>query len=310
MSNKQLQKSVFIIFRMLAMEANRTPQYEMGKVYDIFANLVNEEEKALMRRLVVAVLIITKGKQEVLRDPEKFSNVHAQSLTKLSGPRLRAAHAIGLDMSRNVTKEDYEDAKRLLPVFGSISISPEDLASFISSRQRQTNLASSYDATQYSDMVYRGMNNLSANAIKYLIGLDQWNITRAVSTSTAKNLSREFLPNNHREGDIEYKGPFSILMHIKTENSGLSVGRLSYFQGEHEVVLSGHLRIDNFNLVYEMNDSSARPLTETDPEKIKEIVDTVESEMTLWPTNRTYNTDYFILNVYFTHIPSEQPDEI
>lgn len=309
-NNRQVQQAVFIIFRAMAQAAsNQTNLYSMD-VPNILRRMTSPSEQELMRRLIKSVILLTAGNQEVLRDPELFVDKPGMKTYRdMASTHLMSAHVIGLNLSSKPTKEDYIDAKKLLPVFATMSVGSEEFDEFVASRPR-TNLDAPLTSGQYGDTVWRGIHNMRLEAAKYLINRDQWDITRSVSTSYDRRTSYNFSNKKVPVSSPEYRGPVGILLEIDVGSRGLKVGRLSYF-GEDEVILSGYLTIDSVEMEY-VAAGSNNPQTETSLDKINELIDMAieDRDAGLDYREQRVKGEGMRFNIKTTHVQMETPDEI
>ena len=86
------------------------------------------------------------------------------------------------------TKEDYQLAKKLLPVMGSSFVSKDDIDAQIG----PTGDLDRRFASEGYDTVYRGLNRVSPNVIAYLTSNPTWDIGRGVSTSYDIDEAKDF----------------------------------------------------------------------------------------------------------------------
>jgi len=309
-NNRQVQQAVFIIFRAMAQAAsNQTNLYSMD-VPNILRRMTSPSEQELMRRLIKSVILLTAGNQEVLRDPELFVDKKGMKTYRdMSSTHLMSAHVVGLNLSARPTKEDYVDAKKLLPIFSTMSVGPEEFDQFIASRP-ETRLDAPLISGQYGDTVWRGIHNMRLEAAKYLVNLDQWDITRSVSTSYDRRTSYNFSNKKVPVGSANYRGPVGILLEIDVGSRGLKVGSLSYF-AEAEVILSGYLTIDSVEMEY-VAAGSNNPLKETSLEKINQLIDMAieDRDAGLDYRDQRVKGEGMRFDIKATHVQMETPDEV
>ncbi len=309
-NNRQIQRAVFIIFRAMAQAAsNQTNIYSLD-VANILRRMTSPAEQELMQRLIKSVILLTAGNQEVLRNPELFVDKdRMKTYRDMASTHLMSAHVVGLNLNAKPTKEDYVDAKKLLPIFSTMSVGPEEFDQFIASRP-ETQLDAPLTSGQYGETVWRGLHNMRLEAAKYLINGDQWDITRSVSTSYDRRTSYNFSNKKVPVSSPNYKGPVGILLEIDVDNKGLKVGRLSYF-GEDEVILSGYLTIDSVEMEYVAAGSNS-PQKETNLEKINQLIDMAieDRDAGLDYRDQRVKSEGMRFDIKTTHVQMETPDEV
>ena len=309
-NNRQVQRAVFIIFRAMAQAAsNQTDIYSLD-VANILRRMTSPTEQELMRRLIKSVILLTAGNQEVLRNPELFADKPGtKTYRDMASTHLMSAHVVGLNLNAKPTKEDYIDAKKLLPIFSTMSVGPEEFDQFIASRP-ETRLDAPLTSGQYGDTVWRGVHNMRLEAAKYLVNKDQWDITRSVSTSYDRRTSYNFSNRKVPVSSPNYKGPVGILLEIDVGSRGLKVGSLSYY-GEDEVILSGYLTIDSVEMEYVAAGSNS-PQKETNLEKINQLLDMAieDRDAGLDYRDQRVKGEGMRFDIKATHVQMETPDEV
>lgn len=246
---RKAQISAFIIFRAMAAVANNTNDIFSREVGDIMLRMPKTSlEKQWLARIIKAVILLTAGNQDVLRDPEKFNSMEANDTVwdKLTSEHLAWASQLeDFNYRSPITKEDYEDAKKILPFFASMNVTSEEFDTFVS--ERNVNIYTDLKSGQFGNKVYRGLHNISYNAARALLSRVEWDISRAVSTSTNKHRAESFAKKQIPEWKENYRGPLGVLFEIDVNNAGLDVGELSAYR-EEEVILSGYLQFDSIKI--------------------------------------------------------------
>ena len=248
MISDEVKKSAMFIARFLAVEANRD-----GKDFDRIQWRLNDEEKGALLLIMKSMVLMTSGNTDTIRNPDLFDESKAERWDAIIGRYARRMHSIGLKSYDKITKQDYINAKKFLPIFGQMSANSGELKNYFKTNHPTIGNEPGFDtASSYSHELYRGLHNISYGMAEKIINDGFLDITRAVSTSrdyrTAKNFASK---ETWKSSGEPYVGPICIVVIIKNyEDAGLAVGKLSYFEGEDEVILSGKLNISNVEFLY------------------------------------------------------------
>jgi hypothetical protein len=248
MISDEVKKKAMFIARFLAVEANRN-----GKDFDRIQWNLGQEEKDTLLTIMKSMVLMTSGNTDTIRNPDLFDDSKAERWDAIVGRYARRMHSIGLKTHDKITKQDYVNAKKFLPIFGQMSADPGELKDYFKTTHPGIGNEPGLDtASSYSHELYRGLHNVSYDAAKKIINNGFLDITRAVSTSRDYRTAKNFATKETWKASGEpYVGPICIIMIIKNyEDAGLAVGKLSYFEGEDEVILSGKLDIKSSEFLY------------------------------------------------------------
>jgi len=292
MISDEVKKSAMFIARFLAVEANRD-----GKDFDRIQWRLNDEEKKALLLIMKSMILMTSGNTDTIRNPDLFDDTKAERWDAIVGRYARRMHSIGLKTYDKITKQDYINAKKFLPIFGQMSANPDELKDYF--KTSHPNIAGRADldrASSYSQELYRGLHNVSYGMAEKIINDGFLDITRSVSTSrdyrTAKNFASK---ETWKSSGEPYVGPICIVMIIKNyEDAGLAVGKLSYFEGEDEVILSGKLNIDDVDFVYSEGVVGVGSQFHAKPYKTKEEI--FEAFEIMKEKDREYKQKYNLVN--------------
>ena len=238
----QIKKNILAIFRILEAIGD-------SKKYDQALQRLNKvltpEDKKTMADIFKALLLLTAGNQEALRDPETYDPAEAKdNFSSMTGSKsyfLFRDLELPFELMDPPTKEDYQLAKKLLPIMGSSFVSKDDIDSQIG---KTGDLDRRFKSEGY-DTVYRGLNRVSPNVIAYLMSKPTWDIGRGVSTSYDMSEAQVFSKSLHVPWGSTV-GP-AILFTIKNVSKrGFHAGSLSRYEKEKEVILSGDLEINSW----------------------------------------------------------------
>jgi len=307
---RKAQISAFIIFRAMAAAANNTNDIFSREVGNIMLKVPKTPaEKQWLARIIKAVILLTAGNQEVLREPEKFDSVEANDTVwdKLTSEHLSWASQLeDFNYRSPITKEDYEDAKKILPFFASMNVTSEEFDTFVS--ERNVNTYTDLKSGQFGNKVYRGLHNISYQAARALLSRIEWDISRAVSTSTNKHRAESFAKKQVPSWKDNYRGPLGVLFEIDVNNAGLDVGELSAYR-EEEVILSGHLQFDSIK-IQGRSTVNGRDVEITD---LEDMFEEIEKGVRLQGSPKILKTvslypDTAIIIIEATHVPLESQE--
>ena len=238
----ELSKKVLSIYRVL----EALPSYDRLRIA-VFTKragmIMTDEEKVLMGDIGKAMILLTAGNQKAIRDPNSFSQADAlDSYVALTdGKMWRAIEKIGLNIGLNdkPTREDYELAHKLLPHMGASITTHDDL---------EMNLgANTVSDLKYGTggkaVLYRGLNNMDINTMKYVVDKNTWDMRRGVSTSYDPKESHKFAGAKPGSWHGSTKGPAILFVIDNKSKRGFHAASLSKYSREKEVILAGDIKI-------------------------------------------------------------------
>ena len=184
-----------------------------------WAKKLSDKDKELMRILIISYGLFTGGNVPTVRNPQKFDAQMAESLTNTLHPVLvdeksqSFMKSIGLDHTRKVELEDYQNAHDLFSVVSRI----EDQASMD------------------FGTLYRGIHSVSENALGAWIQKDAvFDLGNIVSTTIDLETAEDFTSDGTE---------IRVLLIINNENNiGALASMVSKYPGEHEIILSGKIK--------------------------------------------------------------------
>ena len=213
--------------------------------------LPTEKNKQNVINMILAMTLLTSANVETVRDPSKFNKLKAKPWSViLSGPSQEALKILGYRYYDRVTQQDYVNAKALLPVIGSSSMLEDEVmkvfsASGIDSEERKIGKAIERDFYKKGlggfEFLYRGLSDMSDNAILLVTEVGtEWDMERGVSTSFDYRSAMGFSTK---------EGPNSILFILDNpKRKGFNALQLSKYKKEEEIILSGRIKINKFEL--------------------------------------------------------------
>ena len=235
-----IKKSVILTFRIfekfwgdLTTEQFNTIVAEIG--------LTNKDFDA-MGTILKSMILMTSGSVATVRDPDSFDPLKTSSWEDIARSSLGNLFTLlGLDITEQISKQDYKTANTLLKKMGSSNIEMSDIEAKVGPDGFNTMKP---EKIQISETLWRGLKKLSFDAIMLILDKkDNWDIGRAVSTSEIHDVAYEFatdVPSGETNNRV-------VLKINNPKRKGFRAGRLSKFQ-EDEVILSGQLRIIDWAL--------------------------------------------------------------
>lgn len=222
------------------------------KIDKILKDLKDHEKTSIMR-IIKSGSLLTAGDVAAVRSPESFDSTKAKSwlsyLNELVINILTFYKITDIgDLQQTVTKQDYRDTNRMLPILGASSISDAD-AKIISKKYglSKTDVVDTRKGAIGEEVttLYRGLRDMSEKAIIRLTKSGStWNLKRGVSTSFDWRTSDRF---------ARKRGGYRILITIENKDRvGFQFDDLSRFEHEDEIIFSGNLIIkDDWELSYQ-----------------------------------------------------------
>ena len=256
----EIDKKALAVTRLVSVIYNWDPnlrstlqnQAEREKVLQRLLKeaLPNPDSQKRAINMVLAMTLLTSGKVDIVRDPEAYIEKKATSwATITSDPAKVFLKALAFPTYRKITKQDYENAKKLLPVIGSSSMLESEVRAVFQSTQVSKDypkITSTMDRDKYGDLglggyeyLHRGLSKMSEAAIIRITDVgNTWDSLRGVSTSWDQRSALGFATEAN-----------SVLFSFKNpKRKGFNALRLSKYRTEQEVILSGMSRIDTYQL--------------------------------------------------------------
>jgi hypothetical protein len=235
-----IKKSVILTFRILekfwgdvTTEQFNTIVAEVG--------LTNNDLDA-MSTILKSMILMTSGSVATVRNPDSFDPLKTSSWEDVARSSLGNLFTLlGLDITEQISKQDYKTANALLRKMGSSNIEMSDIEAKVGPDGFNTIKP---EKIQISKMLWRGLKELSYDVVMLMLDRkNPWDISRAVSTSEIMDMAYEFA-TDVPSGESNNRA----VLHIKNpKRKGFRAGRLSKFQ-EDEVILSGQLRFIDWSL--------------------------------------------------------------
>jgi len=243
----EIKKKILAIFRIL----EASPHRDKNRYYQTIRNLeklLSPEDKRVMFDVMKVYLLLTAGNQEAIRDPSTYDEDAAfDNFSSMMSQKTYLLYR-DLDMEFEImdppTRADYELAHKLLPVIGSASITKDDI-------DAQIGPSGDLDrrfASEGYDTVYRGLNSMDRNVIKFLMSKPVWDMKRGVSTSYDINEAYRFAKVRVHQGHpfASTLGPSILFTIDNVSKRGFHAGSLSRYSREREVILSGDIQVTDY----------------------------------------------------------------
>jgi len=264
-------KKVLYIFRVLnALQHVSGRQHRKEQIFKFVKILKktlenNPNERALFFKMAKSMALLTAGNVPTVHGFTEFdaSSVepwyeyfHAQFSNWLS------TIVPEYDSNSTPTEEDYKDANELLVLMSGTSLSDY--------RDSQIEIPDAIDDMRGGEnmrgkkLLYRGVSKMSTDVIKFLMKSPKWNLggrkqeddtekARGVSASYNKKKARQFAAwPEVANGEQLYSSANGPSVFFEIDNSAARVGfhadALSMFTMEKEVVLSGILEVNDWEL--------------------------------------------------------------
>ena len=243
--DKSNRTAIAILRLVNAATIFQDPMSRKAYIREKLKNLSDQDLTALGDALKSMVLL-TSGNVASVKDPEKYNPDEAKRWSTISSPSAMEVfmHVPNFDaMKDSPTKEDYETAKRLLPILGSSFMDFDEINSLTGG---DAPLAyKKLDRLIGFETLYRGLKDLDMNAIKFLLSNPRWDIGRGVSTSHNIYESRLFAAMDEQEWGS--RSGASIIFKINNpKKKGFISDAISEYD-EAEIILSGNLKIDKWD---------------------------------------------------------------
>ena len=220
---------------------------------------LSEQDLTALGTALKSMVLLTSGNVASVKNPEEYEPAEAKRWSTMSSPSAMEVfmHVPNFDaMKESPTKEDYETAKRLLPILGSSFMDYDEINSLTGGDTPES--YKKLDRLIGFDTLYRGLKDLDINVIKFLLSSPTWDIGRGVSTSFNLFESRMFAGMDDQEWGSR-SGP-SIMFKINNpKKKGFISDQISEWD-EAEVILSGKLKIDKWDLKSSVRMGPVKPV--------------------------------------------------
>lgn len=242
----EVNKKILSIMRIIEAIPGYDRSTKLGYIYN--ANkLLTDADRAVLTDVMKAMVLLTAGNQEAVRDPKSYDPAGARDnyswLIGAGVGDIIQKLGLDIDLKSKPTREDYAMAHKLLPALGASKVSPEDL-------EQHTDMSTKDPMSRYGsegkEKVYRGVA-VSRNVILKATTRKMWNIGHGVSTSSNEKKGMEFAKTAPSMWGAN-GGP-GLLLNIENKSKrGFHAGSMSRYPREHEVILSGMLEFGDWVL--------------------------------------------------------------
>ena len=263
----ELDKKALAVTRLVSVIYNWDPnlgsqfknKYEREKVVKQLLKeaLPNPDSQKKTINMVLAMTLLTSGHVATVRNPEGYNEKKAPTWARItSDPGETFLKALGFPTYKKITKQDYINAKKLLPIIGSSSMLESEVRAVFQgtqvSKDYPTITSITMDQDKYGDQglggfefLYRGLSNMTENAIIRIADIgNTWDSSDGVSTSFDYRSAMGFATSGN-----------TVLFSLKNpKRRGFNALKLSRYSGEKEVILSGVSRIDDYQLKFDATD--------------------------------------------------------
>ena len=243
---------------------------------------LNKKEKQYLFDVLKAMTLITSGNVDTVRSPSKYDPSLAKSFTSLfSDNTKRILDILRINYSSaGPTKQDYELAKKLLPIIGSDYLTDADFFqdSSVANLSRDA-LATGDERLLGYKTTWRGLAGMDNRTIAAALRIgSNWDIQRGVSTSSDLQVSIDYAGmsdvktdnsditkfivepiKNVGIGAEKTGGPSNMLFKfLNPKGTGMIARRLSAYGSESETILSGKATIEGWSLQFMCDDSGIK----------------------------------------------------
>ena len=206
--------------------------------------VLNDQQLEALGKALKSMVLLTSGNVKSVRDPNLYSESDAKPWSSIvSSSAMSVLSKIpGYEQGSRPTKEDYETAKRLLPILGSSFMDFDEIQSLTGGEEPE-------EYREFGGMVgfeklYRGLKDMDMSSIKFLMTYPKWDMKRGVSTSYDLREAKYFSTTDVVWGSKQ--GPSVLFSIDNPKKKGFIADKLSEFEEEAEVILSGMLDVKDW----------------------------------------------------------------
>jgi len=224
-------------------------------------SVLNDQQLEALGKALKSMILLTSGNVKSVRDPNLYSEPDVQPWSAITSSSAMSvlSKIPGYEQGSRPTKEDYETAKRLLPILGSSFMDFDEIQSLTGGEEPE-------EYRDFGGMVgfkklYRGLKNMDMSSIKFLMTKPKWDMKRGVSTSYDIGEAKYFSGTDIVWGSTS--GPAILFQINNPKKKGFIADKLSEFEEEAEVILSGMLDVEDWRIearakcLFENNEASS-----------------------------------------------------
>lgn len=213
---------------------------------------LSDEDKKALDATLKTMILMTSGNVKTVRDPNLYDPTAGSWRSIASTSAMSVLNQIpdgfgGMGPGyTSPTKEDYETAKRLMPILGSSFMDVDEVKALTGGGTPEEEYFYKLDSIKGFETLYRGIDKLKTDTIKYGMTNSTWDMLRGVSTSFNPRTAEQFagiLQSSH--GAIKNRGPSMYFVINNPKRRGFISDAISEYD-EQEVILSGILGIDSW----------------------------------------------------------------
>ena len=247
-----MNRTAIAILRLVNAATKLTNPMDRRKyIREKIKPLSNEDKKALDTALKTMILM-TSGNVKTIRDPSLYDPGAGSWRSIASSSAMNVLNQIPNESGgfgpgiTSPTKEDYETAKRLMPILGSSFMDADEVKALTGGVSPQEEYFYKLDSSEGFETLYRGISDLKIDTIKYGMMNSTWDILRGVSTSFNPRQADDFAgTTQYGHGASKNRGPSMYFVINNPKRKGFVSDAISEYD-EQEVILSGILDIDSW----------------------------------------------------------------
>ena len=287
----QVKSKLLSILRLIEAFRTSDPGFaEYVEVEDFIEEInkfIDDNDRETIASVLKTMMLLTASRVEILRDPSKYEaskvdywDMYLDAYDYGISAMINGLQ-IPIDFNSKPTQQDYIMAKKLLPIIGSHKFTP-------SNYQGDLDLDKEIYGTVAKDKLkgqklFRGIRNLSLDALFTIMDKEPWDMIRGVSTSINIQRSRHFAGIGNNQFTTG-QGPAMLFSIRNEEGRGFHAGRLSKYSFEQEVILSGKVNTLSWKF-------KAKGLMRFDgsPNKEEAMLTLNDSDLTLTIESESFN---------------------
>ena len=280
---------------------------------------LNKKEKGYLFDILKAMTLLTSGSVETVRSPSQYDPSLAKDFKSIfSENTMKILDILRINYSYlGPTKQDYELAKKLLPIIGSDYLTDTDFFQdrSVANLSRDAIAAGDERLLGYKT-TWRGLAAMDNKTIAAALRVgSNWDIQRGVSTSTDIRTAVDYAGmadvkidgsditkfvveplKSFGVGAEKSGGPSSMLFKfLNPKGTGMVARRLSAYSGESETILSGKATIEGWSLQFMCHDAGIQDVIAHRHYK-HVTINSVDANNNMIVRDKPYENDYQISN--------------
>lgn len=247
-----MNRTAIAILRLVNAATKLTNPMDRRKYIREKIKPLSDEDKKALDTALKTMILMTSGNVKTIRDPSLYDPNAGSWMSIASSSAMNVLNQIPNESggfgpgTSSPTKEDYETAKRLMPILGSSFMDADEVKALTGGGSPEEEYFYKLDSMKGFETLFRGISDLKPNILKYAMVNSTWDMLRGVSTSFNARQADDFAGiTQYSHGAVKKRGPSMYFVINNPKKKGFVSDAISEYD-EQEVILSGILDINSW----------------------------------------------------------------